>query len=102
MLQLQSLARRHLQILTFLLQPRACVIIRFCLQFAEIVVSVARKTDAAMWGALFAAVGRPSSVLEELLEGGALQSSACCLVIVDKLEGGPLAFALCHQLIKAS
>lgn len=61
---------------------------------------MARKTDAAMWGALFAAVGKPSSVLEELLNDGALQSSACCLVIVDKLEGAPTAFALCLQLIK--
>lgn len=70
------------------------------MQFAEIVVRVARKTDAAMWGALFAAVGSPSGILEGLLEGGALQSSACCLVIVDKLEGSPAAFALCLRLIK--
>ncbi len=71
-------------------------------QYAEIVVSVARKTDAAMWGALFAAVGRPSFFLEELLDSGALQSAACCLVIVDKLEGSPTAFALCLQLIRVS
>ena len=70
------------------------------LQFAEIVVRVARKTDAAMWGALFAAVGSPSGILESLLEGGALQSAACCLVIVDKLEGSPAAFALCLRLIE--
>lgn len=70
------------------------------MQFAEIVVSVARKTDAALWGALFAAAGRPSSILEELLAAGALQSSACCLVIVDKLEGAPTALALCLQLTK--
>ena len=69
-------------------------------QFAEIVVSVARKTDAAMWGALFAAVGKPSAILEGLLDTGALQSSACCLLIVDRLEGAPTAHALALRLIR--
>lgn len=71
-------------------------------QFAEIVVSVARKTDAAMWGGLFAAIGKPSGILEGLLEAGALRSAACCLVIVDRLEGAQASYALCLRLIRVS
>lgn len=72
------------------------------MQFADIVVSVARKTDAAMWRTLFAAIGRPSDILVDLLDRGALQSAACCLVIVDNLEGPAAAHRLCHRLIKVS
>ena len=53
-----------------------------------------------MWGALFAAVGKPSAILEGLLDTGALQSSACCLLIVDRLEGAPTAHALALRLIR--
>ena len=70
------------------------------MQFADIVVSVARKTDAAMWPTLFAAIGIPSEILINLLEQGALQSAACCLVIVDNLEGPSAAHKLCHKLVK--
>ena len=71
-------------------------------QFSETVVNVARKTDAAMWGSLFAAVGKPSAILESLLDNGALQSAACCLVIVDNLEGPAAAYALCLRLIRVT
>lgn len=64
-------------------------------------VSVARKTDAAMWPALFAAVGAPSALLEGLLGAGALASAACCLLIVDRIEGPAPAHALALRLIRA-
>ncbi len=70
-------------------------------QFRDIVVSVARKTDAAMWPALFAAVGAPSALLEGLLGAGALASAACCLLIVDRIEGPEPAHALALRLIRA-
>lgn len=63
-------------------------------------MSVARKTDAQMWPALFAAVGLPSAVLEGLLEGGALQSAACCLLIVHRLQGPAAAAQLAIRVIK--
>ncbi len=50
-------------------------------QYADVVVSVARKTDASLWPALFTAVGSPSALLEHLLETGALKSAACFLLV---------------------
>lgn len=56
--------------------------------FAHCVVAVARKTDAALWPALFSAVGPPSALLEGLLEEGALGPAACFLLVIDRW-GGP-------------
>jgi hypothetical protein len=72
------------------------------LQFQDIVVSVARKTDAQMWPALFAAVGPPSALLDELLDAGQLTSAACCLLIVDRIEGAQEAHRIAIILIKVS
>ena len=43
------------------------------LQYAELVVSVARKTDAQLWPSLFAAVGSPAALGEGLRCAGDLQ-----------------------------
>ena len=80
----------------------AAQLIRHFPAFRDIVVSVARKTDAQMWPALFAAVGSPSNLLESLLDVGALQSAACCLLIVDRIQGAEEAHGLTLRLIKVS
>ncbi len=54
-------------------------------------VSVARKTDAALWPPLFSAVGSPSGLLEGLVEAGELASAACFLLIIDRWGGAPAA-----------
>ena len=82
-----------------LLQAAAQLIRHFPL-FRDIVVSVARKTDAQMWPALFAAVGSPGALLEALLDVGALQSAACCLLIVDRIQGAHEAHGLALRLIQ--
>ena len=69
-------------------------------QYQDIVVSVARKTDAAMWPALFLAVGVPSELLDSLVNAGALASAACCLLIVDRIEGSATAHSSALRLIK--
>ena len=69
----------------------AAALVRHFPQFADVVVSVARKTDAALWPALFAAIGSPSALLEGLLEAGALGSAACFLLVIDRLEGASIA-----------
>lgn len=51
-------------------------------QFSEIVVSVARKTDAALWPSLFAAVGSPAKMCQGLLRADKLQVGRECLVMV--------------------
>ena len=82
-----------------LLQAAAQLIRHFPV-FRDIVVSVARKTDAQMWPALFAAVGSPGALLEALLDVGALQSAACCLLIVDRIQGAQEAHGLALRLIQ--
>ena len=82
-----------------LLQAAAQLIRHFPV-FRDVVVSVARKTDAQMWPALFAAVGSPGALLEALLDVGALQSAACCLLIVDRIQGQHEAYALALRLIQ--
>jgi RIC1 len=71
-----------------------------CLQYADVVVSVARKMDAALWPALFDAVGPPDALAEGLLAGGQPVSAACCLLIVDRLQGAPTAQALALRNIQ--
>jgi len=39
-------------------------------QYPDVVVSVARKTDAQLWPLLFEAVGRPSEILDVLMNQG--------------------------------
>ena len=78
----------------------AAQLIRHFPVFRDVVVSVARKTDAQMWPALFAAVGSPGALLEALLDVGALQSAACCLLIVDRIEGQHEAHGLALRLIQ--
>lgn len=71
-------------------------------QAAEIVVSVARKTDAQLWPALFAAAGSPAALCDGLLSNGTLQSAACCLLIVDYIEGSAQAHRLALKLVRAA
>ena len=63
--------------------------------FAEVVVSVARKTDAALWPPLFDAVGSPSSLLEGLLDAGELPSAACFLLVIDRRASERVWVCLC-------
>lgn len=71
-------------------------------QYSDVVVSVARKTDAALWPTLFSAIGSPSMLLEGLLETGALKSAACFLLVVDRLEGADRAYGLTYRLVQAA
>ncbi|KXZ55895.1 hypothetical protein GPECTOR_2g1446 [Gonium pectorale] len=85
-----------------LLSAAAELVRHFPALFAEVVVSVARKTDAALWPPLFDAVGSPSLLLEGLVEAGELASAACFLLIIDRLEGAPAAQAQALRLMRSS
>ena len=61
---------------------------------------MARKMDAALWPALFDAVGPPDALAEGLLAAGQPVSAACCLLIVDRLQGAPKAQALALRNIQ--
>lgn len=48
----------------------AFYLIRSFPQWRDVVVNVSRKTDAVMWPLLYSVVGKPSSVLQQLLHAG--------------------------------
>ncbi|GIL70747.1 hypothetical protein Vretifemale_1461 [Volvox reticuliferus] len=85
-----------------LLAAAADLVRHFPNLFAEVVVSVARKTDAALWPPLFDAVGSPSKLLDGLVEAGELASAACFLLIIDRLEGAPAAQEQALRLMRSS
>ena len=82
-----------------LLRAAAAIIHHFP-QYPQITVSVARKTDAELWPPLFAAMGAPSEICERLYKTADLRNAACCLLIVDQVEGversQELGLALLH------
>ncbi|KAK9798509.1 hypothetical protein WJX73_005261 [Symbiochloris irregularis] len=84
------------------LQAAADLIRQFPQFFPDCVVSVARKTDAALWPSLFAAVGQPSMLAESLLAAGELHHAANALLIVDRLQGSELAHQLALRLMQVS
>ena len=51
-------------------------LIRSFPQWRDVVVNVSRKTDAVMWPLLYSVVGKPSSVLQQLLHAGQVCSCA--------------------------
>ena len=71
-------------------------------QAAELVVSVARKTDAELWPPLFQAAGSPVSLCEGLLRDGSLQSAACCLLVVNEMVGKSESESLALKTLRAS
>lgn len=87
-------------------------------QYPDVVVSVARKTDAQLWPLLFNTVGRPSEILDVLLNQGLIQhpnnqlpavaflgsshSAACLLVVIEKMEGSVLSRALSLQVLQVA
>jgi hypothetical protein len=75
---------------------------RFPSAFADTVVAVARKTDAALWPVLFAAAGPPSDLLCDAAAAGALDGAACCLLVVDRVEGPAAAAGPALHLLKAA
>lgn len=75
---------------------------RFPQLYADITVRVARKTDSVLWPILFEAAGPPSACLAALEASRALQSAACCLIIVDNIEGPAAAHAAALRLIGAA
>ncbi|KAI8472364.1 MAG: RIC1-domain-containing protein [Monoraphidium minutum] len=94
-----GLAPQPIQI-SRLMGAAADLVLSFPPRSYEVAVSVARKTDAALWPALFTAVGSPAALLQHLIEQGALMSAACFLIVVDRLEGPQQAQGLALRLVR--
>jgi WD40 repeat protein len=85
-----------------LLHAAAALVLEFSGLAPEIVVSVARKTDAQLWPALFQAVGPPSVLCEGLTASEVLDTAACALLIVDRMQGSAKARSLALRLVRRS
>ena len=71
-------------------------------QSSELVVSVARKTDAELWPPLFDASGSPVLICESLLRDGALQHASCCLLIISEFVGSSESARLALRTLKSA
>ena len=71
-------------------------------QSAELVVSVARKTEAELWPPLFQASGSPVTLCENLLQYGALEHAACCLLIINEVFSQSEASSMALKILKSS
>ncbi|WPT12892.1 RAB6A-GEF complex partner protein 1 [Picochlorum sp. SENEW3] len=71
-------------------------------QSAELVVSVARKTEAELWPPLFQASGSPITLSENLLRDGALENAACCLLIINEVFGQSEASSMALKILKSA
>ena len=65
----------------------AARLIREFPEFTDVVASVARKTDAEQWPALFAVAGDPEALQARAAAAGRLRVAACYLLVVEALKG---------------
>ena len=80
----------------------AAAVSRAHARHADIIISVARKTDASLWPPLFDAAGPPSDLLADAVAAGRLDGGAAALVVVDRVEGAAAAHALALSLLKTA
>ena len=64
----------------------AARLIREFPEFTDVVASVARKTDAEQWPALFAVAGDPEALQARAAAAGRLRVAACYLLVVEALK----------------
>ena len=81
---------------------RVAAVLRAHARHADVIISVARKTDAALWPPLFDAAGPPSDLVADEVAAGRLDGGAAALVVVDRVEGAAAAHALALALLKAA
>jgi hypothetical protein len=71
-------------------------------EYAEVVVSVARKTDSAEWPELFRFAGDPSLLQANALADGQLRTAACYLLVVDKLVSAVVGAKAAGDVLRAA
>ena len=80
----------------------AARLIREFPEFTDVVASVARKTDAVQWPALFAVAGDPEALQARAAAAGRLRVAACYLLVVEALKGARAGAAAAGALYGAA
>eukprot|EP00899_Mesostigma_viride_P007295 jgi/Mesvir1/16567/Mv10107-RA.1 len=70
--------------------------------FADVVVSVARKTDERHWALLFEAAGKPTLLFDECFTEGLYRTATCYILVIDKLEGATVGQQKALLLLQAT
>jgi len=69
-------------------------------EFPDVVMSVARKNDAASWPRLFREAGSPQDLFALCLKQGKLRMASCYLVVIQRTEGMVAAREAATQIVQ--
>ncbi|KAG9455470.1 hypothetical protein H6P81_008374 [Aristolochia fimbriata] len=86
----------------FSLLEKACDLIRNFPEYLDVVVSVARKTDARHWADLFSAAGRSTELFEDCIQRRWYRTAACYILVIAKLEGPAVSQYCALRLLQAT
>ncbi|VVB06503.1 unnamed protein product [Arabis nemorensis] len=90
----------HLKKLSLL--RKACDLIKHFPEYYDVVVNVARKTDARHWADLFAAAGISTTLFEDCFQRRWYRTAACYILVIAKLEGPAVSQYCALRLLQAT
>ncbi|KAL0538140.1 hypothetical protein IC582_027139 [Cucumis melo] len=96
----QNTAAKYANKLSLL--EKTCELIKNFSEYLDVVVSVARKTDARHWGDLFSAAGRSTELFEECFQRRWYRTAACYILVIAKLEGPAVSQYCASRLLQAT
>ncbi|XP_010544754.1 PREDICTED: RAB6A-GEF complex partner protein 1-like [Tarenaya hassleriana] len=98
--KIQNSGHRHLQKVSLL--QKSCDLIKNFSEYHDVVVSVARKTDARHWADLFSAAGRSTELFEDCFQRRWYRTAACYILVIAKLEGAAVSQYCALRLLQAT
>jgi hypothetical protein len=90
----------HLKKLSLL--RKACDLIKNFPEYYDVVVNVARKTDARHWADLFSAAGISTTLFEDCFQRRWYRTAACYILVIAKLEGVAVSQYCALRLLQAT
>ncbi|ESQ43929.1 hypothetical protein EUTSA_v10005756mg [Eutrema salsugineum] len=90
----------HLKKLSLL--RKACDLIKNFPEYYDVVVNVARKTDARHWADLFSAAGISTTLFEDCFQRRWYRTAACYILVIAKLEGPAVSQYCALRLLQAT